>query len=1268
MRRLYVLIALAVWSSLGLFAQSTSLTGTVSDPSGAVIPGASITIQNLATGATREITADARGAYTIQQIVPGTYKLTAKAAGFADVVIEHIELLVNQPSTVPITFEKLGTTTTSVQVEAAAAQVNTTDASLGNAINNNAIIEMPMYGRNVAGLLAFQPGVTSFGSFGAAAGQPGSEDYRSGAVDGGKSDQGNITLDGADVNDQNGRTAFTSVLRVTLDSVEEFRTTTTLEDATSGRGSGADVMLVTKSGTNDFHGSLYEYRRGTETASNTFFNNQAGLKIPALLVNVFGGSAGGTIKKNKVFYFINYEGRRDASANTANRTVPTATLRQGIVQYLNSSGQTLQYTPAQIQALDPAGIGVSTAGLAQMAKYPLPNNNTIGDGLNTAGYTFSAPGYNVQNTYISRFDYHPDNAGKHALFIRGQLQNDWADNNSTNVPQFPGLPPNSVSLANSKGLAAGWTYVISPDLVSTLNYGYTRAGTQTTGVLTSPYEWFRGLDTPYGTSTGLTHIIPVHTFREDMSWNHGSHNFRFGGLALLVSNSSVSFSNSYSDASSNPSWLVGSGQSLEPPGTSSGFAQDAEYAMADVLGLETQGVAKYNYKVDGTLLNPGLPVTRDFINHEGDLYFQDTWKATRNFTVTAGMRFSLQPPVYEANGQQASTNIPLAAWLGARANFADLGLSQQNAGLVDFIPAADGAPMYPFHKNWEPRLGLAYSPSGDSGISKFLFGGPGKTSIRAGAGMYYDTVGQPLAQAFAATTPGLSQSFENPANTTTVAAAPRFTTFYAVPSAVVPPPGPGGLPLIYPYQTGASGSFAITNSIDQQLAAPYTINLDFSIGRDVGHGFFIQGSYVGRLARHSLINRDLAEPTDMVDPASGQTYFQAMTELMKETDIQGLKPAQIQPIPFFEHMWPGAAGNGMTATQVWANDFINNSNAGDATNTLNNADNAANCSTSGSSFNSKGVETTMSCGKYGPWMLFNPQFSALSAFSSIGLGDYHAMQWTVRKTYSYGLQFDVNYAWSKSIDLGSTGEAGTCGGGTCNPATGAAFSGFVQSTWNPSQMRAVSNYDTTQQVNAYGVYELPFGRGRHFGNNMNKIADAIVGGWQISANYRQTSGLPFSATNGSRWPTDWEVGANATPSVTVPISETQNAISASGIDKGGGPNVFTNPAQIIVSPAGSARGVYGDFVETFAGQSGLRDNYRGNGLFNIDTGLYKVFTMPYSEHHKLQIRWETYNLTNAVIFDPASAGVNDFSSSTFGRISSLLTAPRQMQFAGRYTW
>jgi hypothetical protein len=1231
------------------------------DPTGAVIPNATITMRNIDTGAERTAVADGQGRYNIQQVTPGFYKIVAKAPGFADVVIERVELLVNQPATVELKFEKVGATATSVVVEAASTQINTTDASLGNAIDNNAIVQMPMFARNVVGLLAFQPGVTSFTSPGAAAsGTTEGADYRSGSVNGGKSDQGNITLDGADVNDQNGRTPFTTVLRVTLDSVEEFRTTTTNGDSGTGRGSGADVVLVTKSGTNTFHGSLYEYRRGTETASNTFFNNAASEPIAPLLVNVFGGSAGGAIKKNKLFYFINYEGRRDASANSVDRTVPTANLRNGIVGYTNTAGQLVELSPAQVLAIDPGGIGENAAGLKLMQGMPLPNNYTIGDGYNSGGYLFNAPGYNVQNTYISKFDYHVDD--KNSLFIRGNLQNDWADNSSGNVPQFPGLPPNSVSLANSKGLAAGWTDVITTNLVSTLHYGFTRAGNQTTGVLDSNYEWFRGLSTPFGTSTGTTRIIPVNLIGEDLSWNHGTHDVRFGGSWRGIHNQSQSYANSYSNASSNPSWISGSGNDLTPAslGVSSGFKQNYEYAVAAVLGLEAQGDADYNYKVNGTLLPNGAPVSRDFANFETEMYVQDTWKVTRQFTVTAGLRLGLEPPVHEVNGQQASTNIPLASWLGARANFANQGLTQQDAGLIDFVPLSQGTAMYPFHKNWAPRLGLAYSPKAESGISKWLFGGPGKTSIRAGAGMYYDLVGQPLAQAFAATTPGLSQSFSNPANILTSAQLPRFTEFNTVPSQLVPPAPAGGLPLVYPYGAGQSGSFAITNSVDQQLAAPYTINLDFSVGREFGHGFFVQTSYVGRLARHSLTNRDLAMPTNPIDPQSGQSYYQAMDQLMTAIDFQGATVATIPQIPFFNNMWKTAAINGLTPTQVWANDYINNSATGDATNTLNNADNAANCNNGGpTKLNSKGAVTQIACSVQGPWMLFNPQFSALSAFSSIGLGDYHAWQWTVRKRYSYGLQFDLNYTWSKSIDLGSVGESGPA----FNSST-AYFSGFIQNTWNPSQMRAVSAYDTTQQVNAFGVYELPFGRNRRFGAHMTKLADALVGGWQITGNWRQTSGLPFTASNGQRWPTDWDVDANATPIGAVPVSENNNAI---GI-KNGGPNLFKNPLAILGVGTNQPLGQYGLFEETLAGQSGLRDNMRGNGLFNIDSGLYKVFTMPYSEHHKLQIRWEMYNVTNSVIFDPASAALTDNSSSNFGKIASTLTAPRQMQFAGRYTW
>jgi Carboxypeptidase regulatory-like domain len=1242
MQKLSWVLGVSLLVSTALFGQTTSLTGTVTDPTGAVVPSATISIANVQTGAQRDVTSDNQGRYTIPQLTPGTYKLSARASGFSDVVINNLELLVNQPATVPITFEKVGTTTTTVTVEATGVQVNTTDASLGNAISTQAIIEMPMYARNVAGLLAFQPGVTSFGSFGAQ-----NLDYRSGSVNGGKSDQSNITLDGADVADQNTRAAFTSVLRVTLDSVEEFRTVTTNGDAATGRGSGADIQLVTKSGTNDIHGSLYEYRRGTETAANSFFSNRSRVARAPLLINIFGGSVGGAIKKNRLFYFLNYEGRRDASAVSVTRTVPTESLKQGIITYHKTDGTLAQVGPAGIKGIDPAGIGISPAALKDLQSlFPVGNNTAIGDQLNTTGYTFNAPGHAVQNTYIAKFDYHLSD--RHSVFIRGNLQNDSADNGAANAPQFPGLPANAVSLANSKGLAAGWTGVLTPSFVSTFRYGFTRAGNQSTGVETTNFEWFRGFDTPYGTSTGLSRIVPVHNLSQDFSWNHGAHDIRFGAVVRLISNSSLSYGHSFSSASSNPSWLKGSGSDLSPAslGLTRGDTQSFQYAMGALLGLEVQGNANYNYLVDGTLITPGLPVARDFVNHEGELYIQDTWKATRNLTITAGLRFTLAPPVYEANGQQASTNIPLADWLAKRATLADQGLSQAGAGLITFVPLNQGRPMYPFHKSWAPRLGLAYSPKAESGLSKFFFGGPGKTSIRAGAGMYYDVLGQPLAQTFNATAFGLASTLTSPPNILSTAQAPRYNGFFAVPSSIVPSAPSGGLPRTYP--TSGAGSFAITNSIDDKLKAPYTINLDFSIGRELGHGFYVQGSYVGRLSRHSLVNQDLAMPTNLKDPKSGQTYFQAMTQLATLLDLQGVSIANLPKIPFFENMWSKAAGNGLTATQVWANDYLNNSNTGDFTNTLNNADNSGNCNTSGTTF-VKGIVDSMACGDLGPFSIFSPQFSALSTYSSIGLGNYHAMQWTLRKRFSNGLLFDLNYTWSKSIDLGSTSESG------------GSFSGFIQNTWNASQMRGVSTYDTTHAVNAYFVYQLPLGRGRKFGSGMNRILDAIVGGWQINGTYRQTSGLPFSVGNGQRWPTNWEVSDIATPNGT-PIPSVVSTGNATGL---AGPNLWQDPKAAFAS-----------FQETMAGQSGSRNTLRGDGFFNIDTGLYKTFTMPYSEHHKLTFRWEAYNVTNSVRFDPACGGTggygtgcaNTLSASSFGKLNTQLGTPRQMQFAMRYSF
>ncbi len=537
-----LLIALAATTTFG---QSISdLTGLVTDPSGAVVPNASIVAVNSETNLRRETKTDSQGRYSIAQIQLGNYQINAAAPGFAEELVRDVHVLVNTPATVDIRFQ-VGTVQQHVAVSAETTQVNTQDASLGNALGTRPIIELPFDARNVVGLLSIQPGVTYFGDPSLR------DDYRSGAVNGGKSDQGNVTLDGVDVNDQQYRSAFTSVLRATLDSVQEFRTTTTNGGADVGRSSGAQVALITKSGTNALHGSLYEYTRNTLAAANTFFNNQDGLPRQTLIRNVFGASLGGPIKKNRLFYFVNYEGRRDASQATAVRVVPNMQFRQGIFNYQSTDGSLVQLSPDQIRAIDPQHIGESPGVLKILQSYPTPNDNTVGDGINTAGYRFNSPVPLSYNTYIARVDYQVDTNGKHVLFWRGQMQNDHFVPSSTTtngVPQFPGQADSILHLENDKGIALGYTWIITPTLVNSLRYGFTRQSYDQTGVQTAPIVSFTALDNPIASTTPLTAIMPVHDIEENLTWTRGAHTILAGGSLRFARTRRLSFANSYSDA------------------------------------------------------------------------------------------------------------------------------------------------------------------------------------------------------------------------------------------------------------------------------------------------------------------------------------------------------------------------------------------------------------------------------------------------------------------------------------------------------------------------------------------------------------------------------------------------------------------------------------------------------------------------------------------------------------------------------------------------
>ena len=463
-----------------LQAQSSSLSGVVTDETGGILPDAEVTVVNDDNNVQRTVLSNEEGLFVFAQLPPGSYTLSATQPGFNTVTVEGITLLVNTNLELPVVFDTVATLTRSITVSATAPQLNTTDASVGNAFGTKPIRQLPLNARNPAGLLSLQAGVTFLTADPLDSKLSG--DIRNGTVNGAQSDQSNVTLDGVDVNDQNGRLPFTSVLRNTLDSIQEFRVVTTTANANQGRSSGAQVSLVTKSGTNEVHGSLYEYHRNTITAANDFFNNRAGVDRPKLIRNVFGGSVGGPVKKDRVFYFLNYEGRRDASDGSAVRRVPTASMRDGFVRYRSADGQVQTLDPAFIRTrIDPLGTGPSPATLEYFRSFPEPNDSTVGDGLNTAGYRFTAPTPLTWNTFISKTDWNLDEQGSHNMFLRLNFQND----RITGLPQFPGQTPNRETADTSRGMALGYNGLFAGNLVGTFRYGFTGQTVDISGVQTA---------------------------------------------------------------------------------------------------------------------------------------------------------------------------------------------------------------------------------------------------------------------------------------------------------------------------------------------------------------------------------------------------------------------------------------------------------------------------------------------------------------------------------------------------------------------------------------------------------------------------------------------------------------------------------------------------------------------------------------------------------------------------------------------------------------
>jgi len=1244
--RFAVSVALVSFASSSIAQNpSTSLRGAISDSSGAVIQGAQVSLINNANGFVQTRLSDAGGAYQFQQVPPGAYTVSAKAATFATQT-RSIELLIDEPATINFSLAVESAPTT-ISVSGQAPALNTTDASMGNAFDGLTIQALPVEG-DIPDLLSLQPGVLYLGLH-----NDQSHDSRSGTAAGARSDQNNSTLDGLDNNDQARGYAFTGVLRSTLDSVQEFRVTTAGYNADTGRSSGAQINIATKSGSNNFHGSVYGRTRDLISPANDWFNKQAEIAqgLPnvagALDRNTYGASLGGPIVKNKLFFFTTYEGEKIDENKQATMIVPTASLRAGQIRYpstQNGTTQLVTLSPTQIASMDPNcastcpwGPGVDPYALDVFKQYPLPNGFSAGDGLNTASYTWSAPAPATLNTYIAKLDYMVSD--KNWLFLRGNLQDDTLQG----VPQFPGQPASSRNSDTSKGLAAGLTSTLSPNLVNSLRYGYIRQSYSTTGIGQGAYANFYGMSSIQAETRSNSVTVPVQSLVDDLTWTRGPHTMQFGGTYRLVHNQSYGDTLSYGSAVTNSyalvnGGIVGTGQSFDPtvfgfPAVDPNFTGSYNYSMTNLAGLLDYVTTQANYRVSpngkaGSLFSTGTPLYRDFKNNEFEIYGQDSWRIRPNFTLNFGLRYTLLQTPYEVNGQQVAPTTDLYQWFQTRGQQAALGNSVQP--YISFAPSGQARglqPYWPMQKNnLGPRISFAYSPNVGQGFWRKLLGSGGDSVLRAGYGSYYDHFGESIVNLFNAYGSfGLTESITNPTNVLTPDTSPRFTGIHDIPNLTGTPQQSISYPALSPTDPLTNG-FAITQGLDSQMKTPYAHVVNVSWQRQLPSGFVLEAAYLGRFSRHTLQQIDLAQPLDLVDPKSGMDYFAAATMLSK----YGYAGATNVPaIPYFENMFPDAAAGGVSATQniynsVWKYALGNETAALYALDIL--------C------YPGCGGKT----GRYWP-----TQFASMYSWASIGEANYNGGQIALRHAMRHGFQMELSYTYSKSMDMGSDDER-TVFSSSTGSSVGSSFSAILNA-WRPGLSYGPSDFDVRHLVTASWVAELPFGRGKLLGGSASPWVNGIIGGWQLSGLTRWTSGLPFSITSGAGWGTNWLDKSNMIQTGAIQTGTT--------ILSNGAADVFANPELALAN-----------MRNPYPGEAGQRNNYRGDGYFGMDARLAKNWKL--SERAGLQFAWDVFNVTNSVRFDvnPLNSLQNLTTAGSFGVYGAALTTPRVQQLSLRLSF
>ena len=1200
MRSRLVSALCAIVFTLSALAQGTTsrAIGTIQDSTGSPLAGIKVTLTNEGTNQSFFTQTADNGTYVFDAVQSGLYTVKVEAPGFKVWTSKNNQLAIGQPMTVNATLE-VGSVSESIEVTASYEQVQlSTSGNNGNLFTDRIIRDLPIVGtrgRNPLDLVARQPGVVSGANTGGGT-----------HVNGARDRAWNFTVDGIDANETSAGGSNFAPIRTNPDSLAEFRVMTGNGTAEYGRNSGGQVAMVTRSGTNDLHGSGFWFYRTPRFNANEWEFNLNRLVKRQFVQHIYGGSIGGPIQRNRTFFFYNNQRLAARESAILDRTVYTATARQGLWRY-NRGGRNLPSGVAgatvdasgnvapgvsvgqyNIFASDPNGIGANRQILGVINNTPLPNNFTGGDGLNTGLFTFAALQFERQMDQTAKIDHIVND--KNTVFgrISWGNQNTNCDRGNGGAPFFPGQDCIVNTLRNPRNMAFNWRTNPSAKWTNELVVGRNffafdfvipqakLDGISLTGApITYPETFYFGNKRELNTwqvVNNTSYFAGAHTFRMGINFRLASHTDVRGSIGGSNSTTQVDFSRLVN--------TVGPAFNL-PADVNQQFDRNPLESSINFL-LGRVGSVSRGFISDGSKFIPGVYNFKANFN-EYDAFFQDTWRLRKNLTIDLGLRYEAKmAPTSHPSDRIRRPNQAAVAGYGGVTN----------------LRWESGSLYRNDLNNFAPSIGFAWDPFGT-----------GKTSVRGNYRLAFDRINTfLLSSSIFQNLPGIVQGrtiqpgLDGTRLTGVQALAPPATD----PSAFATPP-----------------AFSLNNITvaDPNFETPQTHQFSFGIQREIAKQTVLEVNYIGRRG-HNLFGAYNANQVN----TTGNGFLEAVRAAAPATGSSALIEQIMAPDT------RRAAGEAGVAAfrRLYAVELRNNA-LGTIANDLGRRTVA-------------GGRTQVEAAGLNPAFFFPfPQFAGgLFTIDSNDFSTYHALQMQIERRLYNGFTVQLSWTVAKSLDTRSFDPAFTVAGS----GAGQSASSTPFNINNRRYNYAPSDFDRTHAIQSYWLYELPFGKGKKYVNGVNGWMDRVVGSWQLAGFLTIQGGRPFTIYSGNNTYAQ-------TVNSTADCSTCARDIGA--VREEGGLKWYLSPeerAQFALTTALGSVGTTG------------RNLFRGPGSFNMDMSLSKRVKI--TEGKNIEIRADMTNFTNTPTFGFPTATVT---SATFGRIrDSVLSGSRKIQLGAKFNF